>query len=269
MSRDFMGPWLPLFVMALTIIHGTEAYAGARGASLRITILFNNVSHMPGLASGWGFSCLVEGPEKTILFDTGADGEMLLANMRRLELDPKGVDVVFLSHIHGDHTGGLDAFLVQRSGVEVVMPTGFPATFLKAVTGRGAQVKMVRTGGRLMDRVYSTGPFHDGIVEQAMIVETEKGLVVITGCAHPGIAHIAETAVRLTGSRIHLLLGGFHLLGKSPMEIQAIISRLKALGVKKVASSHCTGETAIALFRQAWGKDFIEGGLGAVIEFPF
>jgi 7,8-dihydropterin-6-yl-methyl-4-(beta-D-ribofuranosyl)aminobenzene 5'-phosphate synthase len=254
--------------MAMTIAQGADAHAGAREVSMRITILYNNVSRTMGLTSGWGFSCLVEGLEKTILFDTGGDGDVLLANMARLGIDPKGVDVVFLSHIHGDHTGGLDAFLVQHSGVEVILPAGFPPAFLAAVSERGAAARMMTAGGRFMDRCYTTGPLQDGIVEQAMIVETKKGLVVITGCAHPGIARIAASAMRLTGRRIHLFLGGFHLLGKSPMETAAIISRLKSLGVAKVAPSHCTGEAAVATFRQAWGGDFIEGGLGSVIEVP-
>ena len=269
MSKYLIGPWLALLTLALTPAKGTADHAGSPDAFPRITILFNNVSHAPGLALGWGFSCLVESPEKIILFDTGADGEVLLANMRRLELDPERIDVVFLSHIHSDHTGGLDAILARGSDVQVVLPQGFPTPFLRSIVEKGAQVQVVEKGGRLMDRVYSTGPFDVGIVEQALILETRKGLVVITGCAHPGIVHIAESAVRLTGIRIHLLLGGFHLEGKKRSEIQAIIFRLKAMGVEKVAPSHCTGEAAIAAFRQAWGTDFVEGGLGASIALSF
>jgi 7,8-dihydropterin-6-yl-methyl-4-(beta-D-ribofuranosyl)aminobenzene 5'-phosphate synthase len=63
-------------------------------------------------------------------------------------------------------------------------------------------------------------------------------------------------------------MGGFHLLGKDKAGIQAIIHNLKSQGVEKVAPSHCTGNKAIALFREAWDDDFIEGGCGAVIELP-
>jgi len=268
MPRNLFGLWFLPFIMTMTLAPGATADAAAQKPSLRITVLFNNVSHRSGLTSGWGFACLLEGLGKTVLFDTGADGGILLDNMRRLNLDPKGIDVVFLSHIHGDHTGGLGALIAKRSGMQVFLPAGFPASFRQAVADKGAQVSMVKMGGRLMDHVYSTGELGNSIVEQAMIVETEKGLVVITGCAHPGIARIAEAAIRLTGKKIHLLMGGFHLGGTSRSEILAIISRLKSLGVEKVAPSHCTGEAAIALFRQAWGKDFMESGLGAVIELP-
>ena len=99
-------------------------------------------------------------------------------------------------------------------------------------------------------------------------MNTPQGLVVITGCAHPDVADMAEQAQAYMGRNIYLLMGGFHLIGRSDAEIRAIIKQLKALGVRKVAPSHCTGDNAIRLFRDAWKDDFIEGGLGAVIEVP-
>jgi 7,8-dihydropterin-6-yl-methyl-4-(beta-D-ribofuranosyl)aminobenzene 5'-phosphate synthase len=104
--------------------------------------------------------------------------------------------------------------------------------------------------------------------EQALIVDTSQGLVVITGCAHPDIANMAEHATKYLDKNIYLLMGGFHLAGRSGTEIREIIQRLKALDVKKVAPSHCTGDTAIHMFREAWKEDFLEGGLGADIEVP-
>jgi 7,8-dihydropterin-6-yl-methyl-4-(beta-D-ribofuranosyl)aminobenzene 5'-phosphate synthase len=73
----------------------------------------------------------------------------------------------------------------------------------------------------------------------------------------------------ITEIPVYLLMGGFHLAGKSDAEIRTIIKRLKSLGVRKVAPSHCTGDRAIHLFREEWKDDFLEGGLGAVIEVPF
>jgi 7,8-dihydropterin-6-yl-methyl-4-(beta-D-ribofuranosyl)aminobenzene 5'-phosphate synthase len=260
-----------LLLVALTLTRADAAHSRsplARPAELRITVLFNNVPLRPGLTTGWGFSCLIEGADKTILFDTGGNGAVLLANMRRMGLSPKAVGAIVLSHIHADHTGGLDEVLAEHADLEVWLPAEFPAAFQRAVAETGARVKPVRQGGQLFGNAWSTGELGDGIIEQALLLDTAQGLVVVTGCAHPGIDRIAETAVRLTGKRIHLLMGGFHLGGAGPAEIQAIIARLKSLGVEKVAPSHCTGDAAIALFRQAWGKDFVEGGLGAVIEVP-
>jgi len=107
-----------------------------------------------------------------------------------------------------------------------------------------------------------------GIREQALIVDTPQGLIVITGCAHPDVADMAAQAKAYLGKDIYLLMGGFHLGGRSEADIRAIIQRLQALGVRKVAPSHCTGDRALRLFREAWKDDFIEGGLGAVIAVP-
>ena len=91
---------------------------------------------------------------------------------------------------------------------------------------------------------------------------------MITGCAHPDVADMAKQAQAYLGKNTYLLMGGFHLGGRSDSDIRAIIQRLKTLGVEKVAPSHCTGDNAIRLFRDAWQDDFVEGGLGAVIEVP-
>ena len=99
-----------------------------------------------------------------------------------------------------------------------------------------------------------------------MIADTDKGLVVITGCAHPNVTDMAQHAKAYLGKDIYLLMGGFHLVANSDAAIEAIVTQLQTLGVQKIAPSHCTGEKAISMFRAAWGNNFIDGGLGAVIE---
>jgi 7,8-dihydropterin-6-yl-methyl-4-(beta-D-ribofuranosyl)aminobenzene 5'-phosphate synthase len=267
MPNNLVGPLIVTLALACGPLVSASQGSGSPPA-LRITVLFNNVPYLPGLAPGWGFSCVVEGIEKTLLFDTGASGEVLVANMERLGLEPGAVQVIVLSHIHGDHTGGLDGVLARNPDVEVYLPRGFPQGFQQSLADRGARVRSVRRSGRLFGNVHSTGEMDGGLGEQALVLDTPKGLVVITGCAHPGIVRLAEAAGQLMGKRIHLLMGGFHLLRTDWKEIQGIIARLKSLGVEKVAPSHCTGEEAIALFREAWGENFVEGGLGAVIEVP-
>ena len=68
-----------------------------------ISITFDNTAYSPNFESGHGFSCLIQGKEKTILFDTGANGRKLLYNLEELKIDLKQIDVIFLSHIHWDH----------------------------------------------------------------------------------------------------------------------------------------------------------------------
>jgi 7,8-dihydropterin-6-yl-methyl-4-(beta-D-ribofuranosyl)aminobenzene 5'-phosphate synthase len=233
---------------------------------LRITVVYNNVPHTPGLATAWGFAAVVEAGPDTVLFDTGGDAPTLLANMTRLNLAPERARAIVLSHVHRDHTGGLDGFLARWPKVTVYMPRSFPAAFRRAVERRGARVEPVSGPRGLFGSFYSTGELGDGIKEQALIVDTAAGSAVITGCAHPGIVEITGAARAFRSREVCLLMGGFHLLGESDRRLQGTLRQLRNLGVRKVAPSHCTGGEAITLFRAAWGPDFVEGGCGAVIE---
>jgi len=250
----------------------TQSIAAAGSAvrteqdQVRLHVVFNNLPCKAGLQTSWGFACLIDGLDKNVLFDTGGNGNILLSNMQKLGLDAQAVEAVVLSHIHGDHTGGLDTFLTRNPDVTVYVPESFPASFKREVERLGAAIETVSGARQLLDSVHSTGEMNHGIKEQALIVDTARGLIVITGCAHPNVGDMAKQAQDYLDKDIYLLMGGFHLGGRSDTEIRAIIKRLKALGVKKVAPSHCTGDNAIRLFREAWGENFIEGGLGAVIE---
>ncbi|MCI0506924.1 MAG: MBL fold metallo-hydrolase [Gammaproteobacteria bacterium] len=183
--------WALFMTQATVAVSGTEKDQPVR---LRLHIVFNNVPYKAGLATSWGFACLIDGLEKTVLFDTGGDGDILLSNMQRLGLDVGAVDAVVLSHIHGDHTGGLDTFLARNPDVTVYMPASFPASFQQEVKRMGAAIETVAGPRQLMKSVHSTGEMNHGIREQALIVDTPRGLVVITGCAHPNVADMAEQA---------------------------------------------------------------------------
>jgi 7,8-dihydropterin-6-yl-methyl-4-(beta-D-ribofuranosyl)aminobenzene 5'-phosphate synthase len=259
----------PSIIMAGSVLIGTTVCSGVEAAkgdpSYRLTIVFNNIPYSTNLQTGWGFACLIEGFQQTILFDTGSDGNILLSNMKGLGIDPRTVSAVALSHIHADHCSGLEKFLQRNPEVTVYLPESFPASFRQAIQDCGARVKAVGKPAQFFAQVHSTGEMGEWIKEQSLILETPKGLVIITGCAHPGIIHIVQKAKSLLKKDIYMVVGGLHLAGTSTARIREIIQKLKDLGVEKVAPSHCTGEEAISLFKESWGEDFVEGGCGAVI----
>jgi 7,8-dihydropterin-6-yl-methyl-4-(beta-D-ribofuranosyl)aminobenzene 5'-phosphate synthase len=108
--------------------------------NISITVVYDNNPYKEGLETSWGFSCVVAGTEKTILFDTGGDGRLLLENMSNTGVDVNSIETVALSHIHGDHTGGLEEFLKKNPKVSVYLPKSFPKRFKKKVISLGAGV---------------------------------------------------------------------------------------------------------------------------------
>jgi len=231
---------------------------------ITLTILYNNVPYNNELTTAWGMSCLIEGLEKTIILDTGGDGSVLLDNMSKLKVDPTEVDAVLLSHIHADHTEGLWSLLKNRQ-IVVYFPESFPVNFKDRVKNLCRDIVSVHKLRRICEQAWSTGELGSSIKEQSLVIDTKKGLIVITGCAHPGIVNIAKFAESFLKKKVYLVLGGFHLMAYSKNQVKQIIEDLKELGIKQVAPSHCTGARTIELFREAWGDDFIELGCGAKI----
>lgn len=229
---------------------------------IEITMLYNNISQHPDLVASWGLSCLIEGTEKTILFDTGGDGQLLLSNMERLEKDPLSVDTVVLSHVHGDHTGGLEDLLTAAGKVELYVPKSFPVRFITGAAEMGYAVTAVDGPVAISDNVFSSGQMGEAIKEQALVLKTAGGLVVIMSCAHPGVVDMLKRAKQVGTGKIYLALGGFHLMGYADQDLRNVIKTLKGLGLKKIAPSHCTGNRPIDMFRGAWQADFIPLGCG-------
>jgi pimeloyl-ACP methyl ester carboxylesterase len=137
------------------------------------------------------------------------------------------------------------------------------------------QVKPITTwvevapGQAITPRLFSTGEMRVAdFVEQALIIKTQSGLVIITGCAHPGIVPIVKRAKELLGGPVYLVMGGLHLLDKSAAELRNIVTELRELGVARVAPSHCSGDQAIALFVAEYGNNFIRSGAGYTVTVP-
>ncbi|PIP48787.1 MAG: MBL fold metallo-hydrolase [Chloroflexi bacterium CG23_combo_of_CG06-09_8_20_14_all_45_10] len=238
---------------------------GEPDAETVVTIVYDNNPHDVRLTTAWGFSCLIKLSQKVILFDTGGDGSILLSNMAKLGINPQSIDVVVLSHIHGDHVGGLAKFLEQNNQVTAYMPASFPNQMKQEVKLKGAKVEEVHKAKELFEGVFTTGDLNGGIKEQSLLIRTSKGLMIITGCAHPGVVNIVERAKEIARDKVYLLMGGFHLLRTSPSQINYIAQSLHQLGVEKVAPCHCSGEEARRLFKDYFSENYIESGVGKQI----
>jgi len=231
---------------------------------LIITVVYDNNSYDPRLKTEWGFAALVEYRGHTILFDTGGNGLTLLNNMNLMEIDPTRIESVILSHAHGDHVGGLDGLLAQGTHPTLYLIPSFSEDFKRRAAKLVTVVEVV-PGQTITAEMFTTGEMRRGVPEQALVIKTNQGLVVVTGCAHPGVVQMVEQAINLFGGQVHLVLGGYHLRSKSTSELEALIVEFRRLGVEKVAPCHCTGDQAIQMFSDEYGNDFIQAGVGRVV----
>lgn len=239
----------------------------AEHAFITFTVVYDNNPHTPGLRTAWGFACWVEYGEMTVLFDTGGQGDILLENMAALKLDPLSLDAIVLSHNHDDHTGGLVTLLDMGITPVVYVPASFPKLFKNRVMDY-TQLEEVTESVSIGPHIRTTGEVDSRIPEQALVVETAEGLVVLTGCAHPGIVSMVTQAQEISETRpnadIALVMGGFHLSLANQQTVSQIITEFQELGVKRVAPCHCTGDGARQLFAQTYGSRCTLAGVGSV-----
>jgi len=266
-SRNTVGYslFLTLLTILFTILLVEMACAQGGVRDLTITTLYDNYSFNKDLMTGQGFSCLIRGTEKTILFDIGSD--TVLKNMEKLKISPESIDVLVVSHNHPDHIGGMFHFLKKNSNVTVYIPQSFPEFFKYRVKDAGVMYVDIQDPVKIFKDVYSTGEMGTWIKEDALVIRTAKGLVVIAGCAHPGIVSMVKKAKEIFPKEdVYLAMGGFHMLNMDGQGIKGVISKLRKENVNKVAPSHCTGDLAISLLKEEYGDDFIPGGVGKEIK---
>ena len=233
------------------------------GHPVRVTVLFDNTAADPRLSAGWGFAVLIEVAGHALLFDAGGDAGVFAGNLDELGIDPGRIEAIVVSHAHGDHTAGLGALAAR--GVRAPL---YGLAAFRATAARGFRVRDAAPGQELIPGVFTTGEMVDprvGIPEQALVIPTDSGLVVLTGCAHPGIVAIVRRAAAMFHAPVFLVAGGFHLLERTDAQVDTVAAEFRRLGVRRVGATHCTGERAIARLRAAFGADFVPLGAGSVL----
>jgi 7,8-dihydropterin-6-yl-methyl-4-(beta-D-ribofuranosyl)aminobenzene 5'-phosphate synthase len=231
-----------------------------------LTIVFDNYTYLEDFPTLWGFSCFIETDETTFLFDTGSNGRVLLQNMQRLDADLKKAEALVLSHPHWDHIGGVDSVLEMHSELHLFVPDSLSKHLIRDLDAQSLGVTVIgQSPQQILPSVYSTGVMGE-IGEQSVVIDTTKGLVVITGCAHPGITNIAVRAIEMLQKPIYLLIGGFHLMYDSASQITTVIETLDELGIQYLCPTHCSGDLAISMFRAHFNDRCLQGGTGRVIR---
>jgi len=255
------------FLLSAVILSTVAVLPSSGEETVTLTVVYDNYVHREGTTAEWGFGCFIEGCEKTILFDTGGNGETLLGNVDFLNVELESLDVIVLSHNHWDHTNGLSAALTRNADITAYIGASYAQNFAPFISAMGGTTIAVVEPIEICSHVYSTGELAGPIEEQSLILDTELGLVIVTGCSHPGVVNIVRRAKEVLDKDVYLVFGGFHLGGHSDTQVNQIIQEFQALGVAYCGATHCTGDQAIALFAQAYGDHYIPIGVGKVFEF--
>jgi len=236
---------------------------------MQIKVLFDKDTLEKNLQTGWGVSFLID---DKILFDTGENGRWLINNMDKLGVDVKKIEGVVISHDHWDHTGGLWEVLVRRKGLAVYACAHFSKEFKEKVKDLEGELIEADKFMEISSHIFITGEIagtynQQYIPEQAIILKTENGISLITGCAHPGIVNMVKKVIeKFPDDNIYAVLGGFHLMQDDKRSIEIVVEDFKKLGIKKAGPTHCSGETAEEIFKDRYKNDFIQVKVGRTLD---
>lgn len=215
---------------------------------MKLIVVYDNevFKKEAGLRPDWGFSCLIKKSDETILFDCGAKGEILLDNMQRLNINPKKIDKIVISHEHWDHSGGLKSLLTFIDDADLYrLGENDMDGKLNLIS-----IKDVQT---ISEGVYTTGRLiGQPVDEQSLVLKGKKGWYVLAGCSHPGVDKILQAAREI--GKIGGIIGGFHGFNK--------FSVLK--NVDYICPCHCTAHKKE--IRAYFPNNSFECGVGKTID---
>lgn len=273
--------------------------------AVKVTIIVDDKA-AEGLLCEHGFSVWIEVAGRRLIFDTG-QGAALAGNVDRLGIDLHSTDILVLSHGHYDHTGGVPLVIAQAPTVEiyahpaasipryslregVATPIAMPAASRTALEVHSVGVRWITRSQRLAFCLGLSGPIPrltdfedtggpyfvdtDGALpdpiadDLALWIRTDRGLVVVVGCSHAGLVNTLHHALKLSGdTRLHAVLGGFHLNEASEARLAQTMVGLQDLAPDLIVPCHCTGDAAVERLVQSFGERVLPGNAGAVFTF--
>jgi 7,8-dihydropterin-6-yl-methyl-4-(beta-D-ribofuranosyl)aminobenzene 5'-phosphate synthase len=215
---------------------------------MKLTIVYDNTIYKNdiGLKSDWGFSCLIELDKDTILFDTGGNGNILIENMKKLDISPKEINKIVISHEHSDHKDGLKTLVAYTKDVKVYQ-------LENEILRHNMQSIIPEIPEKISENIWTTGRIKGIVDEQSLVIKTLKGWYLLTGCSHPGVDKILKIANQI--GDIVGIIGGFHGFNKFKV----------VEDLEYICPCHCTVHKKE--LKKAFPNKISNGGVGKTIDF--
>lgn len=234
---------------------------------INVLTIYDNYAYNPAFKTDWGFGCIIDHPRARICYDTGANPEILEANLKTASIPPSSIDTIVISHKHHDHKGGVSWLLQQNPNAKVYIPKTWNNDIESAFPKEATNIFVLENNLLTPEGFHIIVSENLTIRELTLAIPTSQGSLVITGCSHTGIDHIAQKVQETTGSPIQTIFGGFHLLNSSKKNILNTLQKLKHTSLKTIAPCHCTGDSAMQLIKQEFNTHFLNNGAGAKFNF--
>lgn len=254
-----------LLLLGLSALSAREpGYMASPDGAVHVTIIYDNYQFDEDLDTDWGFACLVEYQGNKLLFDAGRKADLYQKNVELLKVHPQEIPTLFISHEHGDHTAGIPWIAEVNPSIKCYLPASSVQT-LKDRIQLPSNSLGISKPTHLYGPFYSTGDDFDKFKEQGLVIKTETGGVLVTGCGHPGAIAMVLLAKEELGIEIHTVIGGLHLMSTSGETVDQIGEQLIKMGVTRICPTHCTGDKSIASLKESFGEGYIAGGTGKEI----
>ena len=245
----------------------TTVISPNRQDSMRLTLIAEGSTRWQRFIKRWGIAFIID----DVLFDTFGRQDIFWENIHRFKIDISRIKHVVISHDDWDHIAGLKSFLQDNPNVSVYICSDSGKSIKDMVRDCGVSLFEVDGSREITKGIFSLGQMRAdtarGIIyEQSLAVQSDNGISIITGCAHPGITLIVRRAIEYFGRKPYLVCGGFHMKDGSSLDNENIVQELKSLGVEKVVPLHCSGSNACKIFHRHYGSDCINMNEGDVLE---
>ena len=228
---------------------------------VEIVVVVDNYQFRNDLMTAWGISIYLVVDGFKILFDTGPSEQILEYNAAKLGIDLTDIDAVVISHVHGDHIGGLSfATALSNKNVTVYVPLEVYPTARSLLPNMN--IAIVNETMKIAPHAYVVGPLYGPPQEMFLAISTRKGLIIVTGCSHPGIVNMVKKAMEDLNQSVYMVIGGFHLAGAYSGRVRSIADELVGLGVKKIYPLHCSGDCIRNYLKNTYPDVYGDGGVG-------